>query len=149
MDESTIKLLIKRAIQARENAYAPYSKFKVGAAVLNEDGEVYTGCNIENAAFSVTICAERTAIFKAISTGKKKFRAIAIVADTPTGVCMPCGSCRQVIAEFFDVRDVIICANIKGEYKEYTVAQILPGAFTPKDLSEDKEESKKSDIPTI
>ena len=94
-----MKKLIEAARQAREKAYAPYSRFKVGAAVLTSDGKIYTGCNIENASYGMSNCAERTAIFKAVSEGETKLEALAVIGDTNTPIS-PCGACRQVIAEF-------------------------------------------------
>ena len=122
--------LIARAITARERAYAPYSKFKVGAALLTTSGSIYTGCNIENVAFGATICAERTAIFKAISEGEREFQAIAVA--TRTGVA-PCGICRQVITEFAPDISVVI-ANTAGHYRVTTLQALLPDAFTPRQL---------------
>ena len=121
------KELIAAAKKYRENAYAPYSKFKVGAAVLTKKGNVYGGCNIENSSFPVTNCAERTAIFKAVSEGEQEFAAIALIADTP-GPCSPCGACRQVMVEFKIPR--IIMANMKGDVKAVTLEEIMPYAFT-------------------
>ena len=121
------KDLIAAAKKYRENAYAPYSKFKVGAAVLTKKGNVYGGCNIENSSFPVTNCAERTAIFKAVSEGEQEFAAIALIADTP-GPCSPCGACRQVMVEFKIPR--IIMANMQGEVKVVTLEEIMPYAFT-------------------
>jgi len=112
-----------------ERAYAPYSHFKVGAALLGKSGTVYLGCNVENAAYSPTNCAERTAVFKAISEGETAFQAIAVVADT-SAVITPCGVCRQVMAEFFDEQVVIILANLHGQVEETSIAKLLPGAFT-------------------
>lgn len=123
--------LIEIAKTYRERAYAPYSKFQVGAAVLTKSGHVYGGCNIENASYPVTNCAERTAIFKAVSEGEREFEAIAIVADTP-GPCSPCGMCRQAIGEFHIGR--IIMANLKGDVKAVSLEEILPFAFTENDL---------------
>lgn len=125
--------LLAQSKIARENAYVPYSKFKVGAALLAEDGTVFHGCNVENASYGLTNCAERTAIFKAVSQGVTKFKAIAIVADTE-GPCAPCGACRQVIAEFCDGDMPVYLTNLKGDVLETTVEKLLPGAFTPKDL---------------
>jgi cytidine deaminase len=130
-----INLLLQDAIEARKFAYVPYSNFKVGAAIVTEDGTVYKGCNIENASYGLTNCAERTAIFKAISEGKKKFTAIAIVADTE-GPVSPCGACRQVIAEFFDKDAKIYLSNLKGDIKETTVHKLLPGAFKSEDMDD-------------
>lgn len=123
--------LIEVAKAYRERAYAAYSNFKVGAAVLTKDGKVFGGCNIENASYPVTNCAERTAIFKAVSEGEREFEAIAIVADTP-GPCAPCGMCRQAICEFRIGR--VIMANLKGDSKAVSLEEILPFAFTENDL---------------
>ncbi|MCD6268165.1 MAG: cytidine deaminase [Thermotogaceae bacterium] len=120
------KELIERARKARENAYAPYSKFKVGAAILTEDGEVYTGVNVENASFGLTVCAERVALFKAVSDGKRSFKAIAVVADTEEPV-PPCGACRQVLSEFGDMK--VIMANLKGDVKIARLGDLLPDSF--------------------
>ena len=109
--------LIAVAKKYREFSYSPYSKFKVGAAVLTKKGNVYGGCNIENSSYPVTNCAERTAIFKAVSEGEKEFEAIALIADTE-GPCSPCGACRQVMGEF--KIDKIIMANLKGDKKVAT-----------------------------
>ncbi|OCS94594.1 cytidine deaminase [Caryophanon latum] len=125
--------LLAQSKVARENAYVPYSKFKVGAALLAKDGTVYDGCNIENASYGLTNCAERTAIFKAVSQNVREFAAIAIVADTE-GPCAPCGACRQVIAEFCAPTMPVYLTNLKGDVVETTVEQLLPGAFTPEDL---------------
>ncbi len=125
--------LLEQSKIARENAYVPYSKFQVGAALLAEDGTVFHGCNIENASYGLTNCAERTAIFKAVSEGVKTFKAIAIVADTE-GPCSPCGACRQVIAEFCEGDMPVYLTNLKGDVLETTVGELLPGAFTPEDL---------------
>ncbi|WP_102691296.1 cytidine deaminase [Rummeliibacillus pycnus] len=125
--------LIELAKEGREKAYVPYSKFKVGAALLTADGKVYKGCNIENSGYSMTNCAERTAMFKAVSEGDRDFAAIAIVADTE-GPCSPCGACRQVISEFCAPEMPVYLTNMKGDVQETTVAELLPGAFSPEDL---------------
>ncbi|MEG1287028.1 MAG: cytidine deaminase [Clostridium sp.] len=126
--------LIEKAIEARELAYCPYSNFKVGAAVLFEDGEIYTGCNIENASYGGTNCAERTAIFNAVSKGNRKLKAIALIGDTKT-YTYPCGMCRQVIGEFVESKDTkIIIIKNKDEYILKTFEEIMPGAFTKEDL---------------
>ncbi|MGH4139330.1 cytidine deaminase [Clostridium sp.] len=127
------KKLAKSAIDARKNAYVPYSKFKVGAAVVTEDGSIYTGCNIENASYGATNCAERTAIFKAVSEGHRKIKAIAIVGDMTTNT-YPCGICRQVIAEFASQDIQIILVKNEESYIIKTMEEILPGAFTKEDL---------------
>ena len=118
-----------------QNAYVPYSKFKVGAALLTEDGKIYHGCNIENASYSMTICAERTALFKAYSEGEKKFTMLAVVADTKRPI-PPCGACRQVISELCPKDMRVVLSNLKDEIKEITVAELLPEAFTPEDLDD-------------
>lgn len=128
-----MKDLIEQSIIARKTAYVPYSKFQVGAALLTEDGQVYQGCNIENSSFGLTNCAERTAIFKAVSEGNKKFKAIAVVADTK-GPCSPCGACRQVISEFCAPDMPVYLTNLNGDVQQTTVRELLPGAFTPEDL---------------
>jgi cytidine deaminase len=123
--------LIETAIQARRLAYAPYSKYPVGAALLTASGKVYSGVNIENAAYPATICAERVAVFKAVSEGEREFAAIAVVTENGG---TPCGSCRQVIAEF-GLQTLILVANAQGELlREGTAADFLPGAFRPEDL---------------
>lgn len=125
--------LMELAKEGREKAYVPYSKFKVGAALLTTEGKVYKGCNIENSGYSMTNCAERTAMFKAVSEGERDFAAIAIVADTE-GPCSPCGACRQVISEFCAPNMPVYLTNMKGDVQETTVKELLPGAFSPEDL---------------
>ncbi|KGA98433.1 cytidine deaminase [Alkalihalobacillus alcalophilus ATCC 27647 = CGMCC 1.3604] len=127
--------LIKEAIKARENAYVPYSKFPVGAALLMDDGQIYHGANIENASFGLTNCAERTALFKAYSDGNRKVKAVAIVADTE-GPCSPCGACRQVMVELCEQTTPVYLSNLAGKIQETTVIELLPGAFTSEDLHE-------------
>ncbi len=125
--------LIKKAEEARNQAYVPYSKFAVGAALETKDGRVYGGCNIENAAYSMCNCGERTAIFKAVSEGEREFAALAVSADTD-GPVSPCGACRQVMAELLQQDTVIYLSNLKGDVEETTVATLLPGAFSKEDL---------------
>ncbi|MFP8782259.1 cytidine deaminase [Planococcus plakortidis] len=125
--------LMEQAIAARGNAYVPYSKFPVGAALLSRDGKVYTGCNIENAGYSLTNCAERTAVFKAVSEGVKQFDALAVAADTK-GPVAPCGACRQVLVEFCAPDMPVYLTNLEGAVSETTIAELLPGAFTTEDL---------------
>lgn len=127
--------LIEEAKKAREYAYVPYSKFKVGAALLTKDGKVYRGCNIENAAYSMCNCAERTALFKAYSEGDTEFVALAVIADAPRPV-PPCGSCRQVIFELCPSDMKVILANLNGDIAELTVKELLPKAFSAEDLHE-------------
>lgn len=124
MDEQE---LIAQAREAREKAYAPYSNFAVGAALLAKSGRVYTGCNVENASYGLSICAERTAVFKAVSEGVRDFEAIAVV--TEKGVT-PCGACRQVLMEFGEDIQVIV-ADEAGVYRVFTLRELLPEAFTP------------------
>ena len=128
--------LFTLAQQARTRAYAPYSHFTVGAALLAESGEIYCGCNIENASFGATNCAERTAFFKAISEGEREFEKIAIVGgkqEDLSDLVAPCGVCRQVMAEFCDENFIVLLGNPKN-IREFKLNQILPLAFTPKDL---------------
>lgn len=126
--------LIAEAKKAREHAYAPYSGFKVGAAVLTERGKCCAGANVENASYGLSNCAERTAIFKAVSEGETNFQALAVIADTekPTA---PCGACRQVIAEFRIPK--VILANLKGDRLEFTLDELLPHSFTNADLKKE------------
>lgn len=129
-----IKTLIDHAIEARKNAHTPYSNFQVGAAVLTKNNKVYQGCNIENASYGLTNCAERTAIFKAVSEGENEIEAIVIVGDTE-GPISPCGACRQVMAEFCDENTKVILTNLKGAMVETTINELLPGFFSSKDLN--------------
>lgn len=130
--------LIKEALRAREKSYAPYSHFHVGAALLTKNKKVYTGCNIENAAFSPTNCAERTAVFKAVSEGETDFVKIAIVGGAEGKTleyCPPCGVCRQVLREFVVPEDfVVVLAKSPEEYKEYNLAELFPKGFGPENL---------------
>ena len=128
--------LLALAKDAMQKAYAPYSGFYVGAALLAASGKVYTGCNIENAAFSPTNCAERTAFFKAVSEGEREFRAIAVVGGTGgeiTGLCSPCGVCRQVMQEFCDPDFQIFMGKANDEYEICTLRELLPYAFAGED----------------
>ncbi len=127
--------MIIEAKAARELAYVPYSRFQVGAALLTKNGKVYRGCNIENAAYSMCNCAERTALFKAYSEGDKDFSMLAVVADTKRPV-PPCGACRQVISELCPKDMRVVLTNLNGDVQELTVAELLPGAFSPEDLHE-------------
>ena len=130
--------LMELALQARESSYSPYSHFRVGAALLCADDSVYTGCNIENAAFTPGICAERTAIYKAVSEGKRAFTAIAIAGgseDSAPALTAPCGVCRQVMAEFCDPETFrIVLMNGDGEIRDYLLKELLPLGFTGKAL---------------
>lgn len=128
------KELILRAIEAREMAYCPYSNFKVGAAALFEDGKIYTGCNIENASYGATNCAERTAIFNGVSKGNKVLKELALIGDI-NNFTYPCGICRQVICEFAESEKMkIYIIKNKDEVITTTLEEIMPGAFTKKDL---------------
>jgi cytidine deaminase len=121
--------LVALALAAREHAYAPYSRFKVGAALVTANGRVFTGCNVENASYSHTCCAERTAVFKAVSEGERDIVGIAIVTDT-LPPASPCGSCRQVLHEF-GADAFVVCANTQGDERHSTVRAFLPEGFDP------------------
>jgi len=121
------KRLIQRAREARRKAYAPYSKFKVGAAILTQKGKVYTGANVESASYGLTACAERVALYQAVVSGARKFKKIAVVADGKEPVT-PCGVCRQVLAEFGENLEVI-CANLKGKVRRFRLKELLPHSF--------------------
>ena len=127
--------LVKKAIEARSLSYSPYSNFKVGAALLTKDGQVFLGANIENSSYPLCMCAERNALYNAMMHGysKKDFVALALSADTE-GPCSPCGACRQVISELFPKDGVIIMSNLKGNVKETNVNELLPFAFSEEDL---------------
>jgi len=132
------KALIQAALEAREHSYSPYSNYRVGAALLTKEGRLYQGCNIENAGYSPTNCAERTAFFKAIYEGERSFEAIA-VAGSPAGPCTsyaaPCGVCRQVMMEFCNPKEFrIIIAKSVDEFVEYTLEELLPMGFGPESL---------------
>lgn len=131
----TDKELMLAADGARKFAYVPYSGFRVGAALLTADGKLYTGCNIENAAYTPANCAERTAFFKAVSEGEREFAKIAIIGgkNEPLPLCAPCGVCRQVMAEFCDENFILVLGNEK-EYKEYRLNEVLPLSFGKKNL---------------
>lgn len=132
----TDKQLLELATKAREKAYAPYSGFRVGAALLGKSGKIYTGCNVENAAYTPTNCAERTAVFKAVSEGEREFTAIAIVGGKGEEIadfCAPCGICRQVLAEFCD-GDFRILLGTPDNASVHTLAELLPYSFGKNDL---------------
>ena len=124
----TDRELMSMAKQASLNAYVPYSRFPVGAAIECRDGTVYTGCNVENAALGSTICAERTACCKAVSEGKREFVRIAIYADSENW-CTPCGACRQFLAEFAGADMEVLCAKAGGRYVSYKLGELLPHIF--------------------
>ncbi len=131
--------LIRKALEVRQKAYAPYSGFMVGAALLCKDGRIFTGCNIENASYGATNCAERTAFFKAVSEGYREFTAIAIAGGRKEAqsleYCAPCGICRQVMSEFCDSDAfLVILPRSEEDYKSYTLGQLLPLGFTSADM---------------
>ena len=120
--------LVKKAKEAMNKSYSPYSSFRVGAALITGSGNVYTGANIENISFGATNCAERTAVFKAVSEGERKIKLIAIASDSDDYI-YPCGICRQVLAEFSEKSLRILCSNKKGDFREHTLEELLPNAF--------------------
>jgi cytidine deaminase len=122
-----MQALIEAALAARENAFAPYSNFRVGAALEDESGRIHTGCNVENSTYGLTVCAERVAVFKAVSEGARRFRRIAVAADTGTPT-PPCGACRQILWEFCGDIEVVL-VNLKGESKSYRLAELFPKPF--------------------
>ncbi|WP_442852339.1 cytidine deaminase [Butyrivibrio sp. FCS006] len=136
--DSQLQELVKTALSMRKMSYTPYSHFNVGAALLSADGKIYTGCNIENASYTPTNCAERTAFFKAVSEGVRDFTAIAIAGGkedaTELDYCPPCGVCRQVMSEFCKDDFKIYLVKSETEYKEYTLTELVPERFTPNNL---------------
>lgn len=129
-ENTRVQELIDKAIEARKNSYAPYSRYGVGAAVLTRSGRIYTGCNVENAVYPLSICAERVAVFKAVSSGDGEIVAVAVVTENGGS---PCGSCRQVLREFGQEIQVYI-ADTEGHHHETTVAELLPNSFSKKDI---------------
>ena len=142
MEKSTITMLIDVALKARENAYAPYSSFCVGAAVLCDSGKIYQGANCENASYPAGICAERAALFSAISKGERRLVAIALVGgecgSDPGEIITPCGICRQALTEHGDSDMPVICARDTQEYTVFTLGELLPGAFNKDSLGKNK-----------
>ncbi len=134
--------LLVRAQEAQEHAYVPYSHYRVGAALRTTNGKIYTGCNIENASYGLTVCAERTALFKAVSEGERDFDAIAVVVDGKT-LASPCGACRQVLAEFAPHMRCIL-GNGLGEHKVTTVAELLPDGFGETNMKQARDTSPKA-----
>jgi cytidine deaminase len=126
------KELVAKAIEARENAYAPYSNYKVGAALLGKSGRIYTGGNVENAVYPLVTCAERTAVVKAVSEGEREFVALAVATENAGS---PCGSCRQVLREF-GKKTIVLISDVEGNYRETKVEDLLPDSFSKKDLEE-------------
>lgn len=139
MEQNKKRELVKTALESRKFSYAPYSDFRVGAALLSNDGRIFTGCNVENASYGVTNCAERTAVFKAVSEGARDFAAIAIVGGLgealPADIASPCGTCRQVLAEFCEPDDFLVLLG-RGDltWEEYTLKELLPLGFSGRDL---------------
>jgi cytidine deaminase len=119
--------LLEAALAAREHAFAPFSKFKVGAAIEEENGQIHTGCNVENATYGLTVCAERVAVFKAISEGARQFRRVAVAADTDT-LTPPCGACRQILWEFCGDVEIIL-VNLRGKIETYRLKELFPKPF--------------------
>ena len=139
LDQKLIEKMIETAIEMTKMSYSPYSNFKVGAALLSKSGKVYTGCNIENSAFSPTNCAERTAFFKAVSEGKREFLKIAVVGGKneeyfPANYCPPCGVCRQVMKEFCAAEFEIIIAIDSDDCKIMTLSELLPESFDKREV---------------
>ncbi len=138
MEEKDIKALINTSLKAREHAYVPYSHFRVGAALLTKDDRIYTGCNIENASYGATNCAERTAFFKAVSEGVTGFKAIAVTGgkegEDITGYSFPCGICRQVMVEFCDRDFKVIVARSDSDYKCFSLDEVIPHSFSADNL---------------
>lgn len=133
LNRTELDNMMRKAVDARERAYAPYSHFKVGACLLASSGRYYMGCNVENAAYTPTNCAERTALFQAIYEGERSFDGIAITC-TGKEPAFPCGVCRQALSEFCDPAMPVYCANVDGEAVLTTLGQLLPHSFGPKDL---------------
>ncbi|WP_018662816.1 cytidine deaminase [Heyndrickxia acidiproducens] len=124
---------VKDAIETRKSAYVPYSHFQVGACLVTKNGKEYLGCNIENASYGLTNCAERTAIFKAVSEGERDFQYLVVAGDTDEPI-VPCGACRQVISEFCPSDMPVLLVNTKGDRRKTTVGELLPGAFSKSDM---------------
>lgn len=140
MDQNTDKKeLFKEALEAREQSYCPYSGFAVGAALLTKSGKIYRGANIENAGYSGTVCAERTAVFKAVGDGERGFAAVAVAGGKagapPESFCAPCGVCRQVLAEFCGGDLIVYFVKSEGEWEEHTLGELLPHSFGPEQLT--------------
>ena len=134
ISQERVQELVHKAIEARKRAYTPHSKFNVGAVVIDTSGNEITGCNVENASYGLSMCAERTAIFKAVSEGSDAIETVVVVGDTE-GPISPCGACRQVIAEFAGEDFTLILANLNGDTKVMTKEEMLPYGFSPKDLT--------------
>ncbi len=136
-----IQKLLEASIKAKEFSYSPYSNFRVGAALLTANDEIFTGCNVENVSYGLAICAERTAYVKAVSEGHKKFKAVAVTTDVRTTFTYPCGACRQFMAEFGDVDIYLVSAD--DRIRKCSLAEVLPFSFHPDDLKEGQESQNK------
>ncbi|KAH9418517.1 cytidine deaminase-like [Dermatophagoides pteronyssinus] len=136
IDQKEILNLIQNARNSLVYSYCPYSNFPVGCALLCDDGTVFTGCNVENATYSGSICAERTAFVKAVSSGHRKFKAIAITSNLTNDLCAPCGNCRQFMVEFGEDLIVILANRNNDDYKQYTLNELIPISFGPKNISD-------------
>ncbi len=139
LDPAAARALLDRARQARAHAYAPYSRFPVGAALLADDGRVFTGCNVENASYGLANCAERVAVGKAVSEGARAFTAIAVIGPEDVQPCAPCGACRQVLYEFGPDLPVIVPSADAEGYQVQAMGALLPGAFGPARLAESQQ----------
>lgn len=139
LDPAAARDLLDRAREVRANAYAPYSRFPVGAALLAADGRVFTGCNVENASYGLANCAERVAIGKAVSEGVQQFAAIAVIGPEDVQPCAPCGACRQVLYEFEPDLPVIFPSAAEGGFQVQRMSELLPGAFGPARLAESQQ----------
>lgn len=137
LSDEEIKPLLEQAIGAKEQSYSPYSKFRVGAVVRTADGKVYKGCNVENASYGLSICAERTALTKAVSEGDQKFTTVVVATDVADSWLPPCGACRQFIVEFGTDIEVVLVKPDRS-FKRFTSLELLPGAFVPADLEADR-----------
>ena len=131
LNDDTLKILASEALKAREYSYSPYSKYRVGAALLCRSGKIFRGCNIENSAYPVTVCAERTAIFSAVASGEKDFIAIAVAGSSEH--CVPCGSCLQVMSEFCTAEFPVISVDSEDKYYIHKLGELLPFMFTLKE----------------
>jgi len=132
VDESQLQLAIERATSVRARAYAPYSNFLVGAALVADDGSIYVGCNVENASYGLTQCAERAAVTAAVADGQRAIVCCVVIADTPEPIT-PCGACRQVLAEL-STEMVVVCRTLQGSERRFTMQELLPSGFSPSSL---------------
>lgn len=136
-----IQELLDASVKAKGMSYSPYSKFRVGAALLTKSNDIITGCNVENVSYGLAICAERTALVKAVSEGHREFKAIAVSTDVQSTFTYPCGACRQFIAEFGEVDIYLVTAD--GGVRKSSLSEVLPFSFTPRDLQEGQDKANK------